>query len=131
MGASTDAARNYGCNGRVMAADRLDIRFFSTTDGAELRLSGELTLATVTGFVARLAHAEVAAPAILVLDLRGLRFIDSTGLAELVAADKRIRRDGRRLLLVMAPGPVERLLALTRLDHHFEIAAEPPDALAS
>jgi anti-anti-sigma factor len=112
-----------------MDRDRLDIGWFSRTDGAELRLSGELTRATATGFTDQLLQLESSVPATLVIDLRGVRFIDSTGLAELIAADKRLRRDGRRLVLVVAPGPVERLFALARLDRHFEIAAESPQAL--
>jgi anti-anti-sigma factor len=114
----------------VVDRDRLDIACFSSTDGAELRLSGELTHATATRFTGQLLQLESSVPATLVLDLRGVRFIDSTGLAELIAADTRIRRDGRRLILVVAPGPVERLFALARLDRHFETAVRPPDALA-
>ena len=133
MGDFTDDAGGDGCDGRDMAGgvgDRLEIQSVARTDGAALRLVGELTLATVSEFRHHLIAAETSAPATLVIDLRDLRFVDSTGLAELVATHERSRRARRRLVVVIAPGPVERLLAITGLDRHFETTAEPPDALA-
>jgi anti-sigma B factor antagonist len=110
--------------------DRLQIRRVPRSDGSELRLSGELTLATVSDFLGELGPLERSAPALLVLDLRDLRFVDTTGLAELIAADKRCRRERRRLVVVMGPGPVERIFALSGLRGRIEIAATPPDAPA-
>jgi anti-sigma B factor antagonist len=104
--------------------DRLQIRSVPRADGVELRLAGELTLATVSDLRERLDATEPAEPPMLVLDLRHVRFLDSTALAALIAADAR----SRRLILVTAPGAVERLLALTGLDRRFETAARPPAA---
>jgi anti-anti-sigma factor len=108
--------------------DRLQVRPVPRAGGAELELSGELTLATVTRAEDGLTEAERSRPALLVLDLRRVRFMDSTGLAALVAAQKRGRRDGRRLIVVMSPGAVERLLTLTGLDRQLEIVVAPPEA---
>jgi anti-anti-sigma factor len=108
-------------------ADRLQIQSAPRADGTEVRLSGDLTFATVNDFVEKLRDTEVAARGVLVLDLRDLRFLDSVALAALIAADKRSRQDGHRLVLITTAGPVERLLALTRLDGRLEIAAHPPE----
>jgi stage II sporulation protein AA (anti-sigma F factor antagonist) len=110
--------------------DRLEILRVPRGDGSELRLAGDLTLATATALVEELRVLERSSPELLVLDLRQVRFVDSTGLAELIAAQKR-RRDGRRLVLVIDPGPVERLLALSGLLGRFEIAPRPPDGAAA
>lgn len=110
-----------------MDGDRLDIGYVFRTAAADVRLSGQMTIATAAGFTERLRHLEACVPATLVLDLRGVGFIDSTGLAELIAVRNRLRRDGRRVILGVAPGLVERLFALARLDGHFEIAAQPPE----
>lgn len=110
----------------MVARDRLQIRLTSRPGRAELRLSGEATLQTVGELLDRLIEAEASAPAVLVIDLRDVRFMDSTALRELVTARNRLRRDGRRLVLVMAAGPVERLLALAWLQGRFETVAEPP-----
>ena len=52
----------------------------------------------------------------LVLDLRGLSFIDSTGLHLLVALDRRARREGFRLALVAPDAPIDRPIRLCGLD---------------
>ena len=92
------------------------------TDAVELRLTGELSLATVPGLTERLAEAELAAPSTLLIDLRGVTFMDSSALGVLVRARNRGRRHGCRLVLAVAPGPVARVLAITGLDREFELA---------
>ena len=52
----------------------------------------------------------------LVLDLRRLSFIDSTGLHLLVALDQRARRDGFLLTLVAPAAPIDRAIQLCGLD---------------
>ena len=61
----------------------------------------------------------------LVVDLRAVGFIDSAGLGVLVAANKRARREGRRLVLVKGPGPVANVLAVTGLDGALETTETP------
>lgn len=51
----------------------------------------------------------------LVLDLGGVAFVDSSGLGALVALLKRLGGQGQLVLAAVQP-PVQRLLALTRLD---------------
>jgi anti-anti-sigma regulatory factor len=55
-------------------------------------------------------------PGRIVIDLRGLRFMDSTGLRLLVTADLRLRRDGRELALVPGPEAVHRVFRLALLE---------------
>ncbi len=57
------------------------------------------------------------------LDLNGVNFIDSTGLAELVRAMKRCRSDGAELVLDTVSEPVSVILELTKLDRAFTFAA--------
>jgi anti-anti-sigma factor len=132
VGGLTDDAQTGVCDRAVMVHqarppdDRLQVESVPRADGAELRLAGELTLATVSGLQERLRETESADPRVLVLDLREVRFVDSSALAALIAADARSRMVGRHLMLVTGPGTVERLLALTGLDRRFETAARPP-----
>jgi len=63
------------------------------------------------------------------IDLRGLDFLDSTGLARLLAANRRARRGGWRLVLVRGRAPVQRVLALSGLRERFEIVGTPAAAL--
>jgi anti-sigma B factor antagonist len=82
-------------------------------DVALVQPRGELDLVTVEELRAALdaiAHAER-----LVLDLRGLSFIDSSGLHLLLALHRRAQRDGFQLTLVMPPAPADRVIELSGL----------------
>lgn len=63
--------------------------------------------------------------ALVVLDLRALEFIDSSGARLILAADRRARATGGRLVVVQGP-EVAWFLTLTGLDRHLEIVDEPP-----
>jgi anti-sigma B factor antagonist len=49
----------------------------------------------------------------IVVDLRGVEFIDSTGLRLLIALHRSAQRQGRSLSLVPGPRPVQRIFELT------------------
>jgi anti-sigma B factor antagonist len=99
-------------------------------DGAvRVALRGELDLEHAYTFDEELKRLEGARPSCLVLDLRGLTFLDSCGLARLLAARRRARREKRRMLLVRGTPAVQRLLAITAVGDHFETVTEVPPAL--
>jgi anti-anti-sigma factor len=62
-------------------------------------------------------------PAGVVLDLRHLSFIDSTGLHLLVALHQRAQRDGLQLTLVAPAAPVDRAIQLCGLDKKLPFVA--------
>ena len=98
---------------------------------------GELDIATVETLRSRLdaAIAETLRvpldgfenAARLVLDLRGLSFIDSTGLHLLLALDQQAQRDGLLLTLVAPAPPIDRAIELCGLDQVLPFVA--PDAV--
>jgi anti-anti-sigma factor len=92
-------------------------------------IRGELDLEHAYTFDEELRRVEGLRPPCIVLDVRGLSFLDSSGLARLLAARRRARRDGRRLVLVRRGGAVQRLLAITAVGDHFEMASEVPEEL--
>jgi anti-sigma B factor antagonist len=92
-------------------------------------LRGELDLEHAYTFDEELRRVERGRPHCLVLDLRGLSFLDSCGLARLLAARRRARREQRRLLLVRGGAGVSRLLAITAVGDHFETVSEVPEEL--
>jgi anti-sigma B factor antagonist len=83
-------------------------------DVAVVLAHGELDLATVETLRAALDRVERAAR--LVLDMRGLSFIDSTGLHMLVELHERALRDGFELILVAPAPPVDRPIRVCGLD---------------
>jgi anti-anti-sigma factor len=64
----------------------------------------------------------------LVLDLRGLSFIDSTALHLLVTLNQRAQRDGFQLTLLAPPAPIDRAIQICGLDQTLPFAA-PVDAV--
>jgi anti-sigma B factor antagonist len=92
-------------------------------------LRGELDLEHAYTFDEELRRVERGRPHCLVLDLRGLSFLDSSGLARLLAARRRARRDKRRLVLLRGGASVSRLMAITAVAEHFETVSELPDEL--
>jgi anti-sigma B factor antagonist len=98
-------------------------------DAVHARLQGELDISTATRLEEALERVEAGRPALLILDLSALDFMDSTGLRLLIGADTRARDAGRRLVLVQGNEMVQRVLRLTRLDERLEIV-EDAGALA-
>src|SRR3954464_3721825 len=101
-----------------------------------IALRGELDLAHAYTFDEELRRVEELRPSCVVLDLRELTFLDSCGLARLLAARRparrrRARRAGHRLLLVRGPAPVQRLFAMSAVDEAFEMVSDVPETLTS
>jgi anti-anti-sigma factor len=84
---------------------------------------GELDLATTGLLDDILGEIDEAGFDRLVLDLRGVSFMDCSGLRIVLKADACAREKGRRLQAVCNPGQFGRLLALTGVDEQLEIAS--------
>jgi anti-sigma B factor antagonist len=84
-------------------------------------LSGELDISTAPQLEDDLRRVEAERPECIVLDLRNLAFMDSTGLRLLIMADARAREEGRRLAIGRGNEMIQRVLHLTRLDERLEI----------
>jgi anti-anti-sigma factor len=97
------------------------------TGAVSVRLRGALDLAYAYRFDDELRHAERDASSILVIDLRELDFVDSAGMSRILAARRRARRAGRRLVLVRGSFAVQRFLQLAALTEHFEYVSSPED----
>jgi anti-sigma B factor antagonist len=70
--------------------------------------------------------AAVRAAAVVVVDVGGLRFLDSTGLHGLVTAHQAARADGRQLYAVNATGPVAAVLDITGVGSLLRPPADDP-----
>lgn len=90
-----------------------------------IALTGELDLAGATALEQELAAVEDDA---LVLDLRGLEFMDSTGLRAIVVAARDAERAGARFALVAGSEPVMRVFDMTRMRERLPFV-DAPEAL--
>jgi anti-anti-sigma factor len=92
--------------------------------------SGDVDLNSAPELHRRLVEAEAeAGTATLVVDLRDVTLLDSTGIGELVRAQQRARRAGRRLVVVRGRGtPIAQVLTATAMDRVLELADDPAAA---
>jgi anti-anti-sigma factor len=65
----------------------------------------------------------------VIVDLRNLDFMDSTGLSTLVKAHHRAEEQGVRFALVRGSHQVQRLLSLTGVADRLELADAPEELL--
>jgi len=92
---------------------------------ARVLVAGELDLATVPELEARLPAPSPGET--LVLDLRELAFIDSSGIRVLMRLDLDSRERGWTLVVVRARPSVQRVLDLVRLGDRIRLVDEPAE----
>jgi anti-sigma B factor antagonist len=92
---------------------------------AVVALEGELDIAAVAEIEPELERLERGGLSALVLDLRGVTFLDSSGIRMILAADARARAQARRLVVVPGPEPVHRVFELALLDRRLEFVDDP------
>lgn len=97
---------------------------------ATLALSGELDLSTANVLEGHLREVEAEGTELIILDLRSLTFLDSTGLASTLQAHKRAKALGRRFMAVPGPPNVQKVFEITGLDGQIEfLSAEQLEQL--
>jgi len=121
----------YGSDrGRRLIASQpeppLRIRIERLPDREYVAVFGELDIYTAPSLERAVLGLEHAMP-LLVIDLAGLSFIDSTGLSVLLRASERARRQDRRLVVVRPPRPALRAFTLTKVDAGMECVDSPLD----
>ncbi len=112
-------------NGTARRPDRRALRVATGEDGA-LVVSGDLDAASAQMMERALIEAERDARSPLVVDLRGVSFMDSSGLRTLVAASLRAGRRGTRVALRNVGRELDRLLEITGLRDQFGLTAAGP-----
>ena len=83
-------------------------------------ISGELDLYREGELRTAVADLLAGRPGTLVLDLRDVKFLDSSGLRALLACRNEARTRGAALLLSVTAGPVDRLLDVAGVHGWFD-----------
>jgi anti-sigma B factor antagonist len=95
------------------AFGELEVTVTRDADRHTVALAGELDIGTVQRAEAALAEAESGSARMIVLDLSGLTFMDSTGVRLALAAAARSRADSDRLRFVRGGPAVQRVFELS------------------
>ena len=102
----------------------------SVSDGtAVIALEGELDLAGANVLEQELASPEADAARAIVLDLRDVHFMDSSGLRVIAVMLQDAQDRGRRFALVPGAAPVMRVFDITRMRERLEFVQDPREVM--
>ena len=94
----------------------------------EIAIHGELDLATAPQLDDEFARVgALEGTELVVVDLRELAFLDSTGLEAIMKFEARSRAKGVEFAIVRGPRAVERLFAVMQLDQKLRIVDDPAE----
>ncbi|HEY2565239.1 MAG TPA: STAS domain-containing protein [Acidimicrobiales bacterium] len=93
-------------------------------------VAGEIDVATAPTLAEHLGVHEAGGANVVVVDLLGVSFLDSTALGVLVGSFKRLRDSGGTLKLVIAEPRILKVFEITDLVRVFPIFATVDEALA-
>lgn len=93
-----------------------------------IALQGELDISVQPKLVAAIDQVLADRPLIVALDLRALKFMDSSGIQVMVSTGRRCQELGQRFFLIRGDARIDHLLKVSGLDDYFEIV-DGPDQL--
>jgi len=112
----------------VAVARPLEIERHDDAAGPRLVLRGELDIATAPRLQEAVDAALAAGPQMLVVDLRELAFLDSSGLRQFIVLAGRAEQEGFRLALVRPAPPALAVFQITRAEENLPFVEEPPSS---
>jgi anti-sigma B factor antagonist len=98
-------------------------------EAAVISIRGELDLASSPALEEELERVAKSDATLVVVDLRNLEFMDSTGLSVLVRAHQRAAQSSQRFGLAGGSQQVQRLLSLTGVADRLVLAEAPEELL--
>ncbi len=121
MGSAKDSAKVT----REMSGD-IDTTGEGAGKGDSIAIHGRITVEKSGEMSSALANALRKKPAKLSVDLSGVSYIDTSGLATLLEAAGKARKQGTRLVLNAIQDQPRYLLEITHLDRLFDIEGQEP-----
>jgi anti-anti-sigma factor len=113
---------------RTMQGD-FHVELHSQDDASLISVRGELDLASSPALENELERAAASKTSLVIVDLRALEFMDSTGLSVLVRANQQAKDNGQRFALVSGTSQVQRLLQLTGVADRLTVVEAPEELL--
>jgi anti-anti-sigma factor len=107
-----------------------DVQITDGPLGPVIALSGEVDMSAVEGIEGAISATVPSEGAVLVLDLRDVDFLDSSGLRVVLRIDREQREAGKRLVVVRGGRRVARVLELTGAERQLEMVDDPAEIQA-
>jgi anti-anti-sigma factor len=104
-----------------MVGQRLGTAVRVERETAIVALSGELDLPNAPLLDRALEQSEVLGASSVVLDLKELRFLDSSGLRAILRAQRLADRRGQGFAITEGSGQVQRLLSITHASEQLQV----------
>jgi anti-anti-sigma factor len=102
-----------------------NLEIVERSDGhVSARLGGDLDIVTSDGVKRDLTVVLDDGTSLLSLDMRDVRFVDSSGLGALVALHRHAQASGARFVVRSVPPQVQRLFEITRLDDLLSVESD-------
>jgi anti-sigma B factor antagonist len=109
----------------------LHIEAITAGDCAVLRMAGEMDVYTSPKLRQQVADLAENGTIHVIADLRGIEFLDSTGLGALVGSMKRLRVRQGSLMVVTSGGRILRIFQITGLTRAFALYRSVLDAICA
>jgi anti-sigma B factor antagonist len=100
--------------------DHLQITMEEAGSAHVVKLRGDLDLGSADDLRARLNDVELDGKPEVVVDLRDLAFLDSSGLRELIVASRSAATIGRRFALIAGRDEIQRVFKISGTAERFE-----------
>lgn len=105
---------------------QLELSVRESQSSTVISLSGELDISTAEEVERAVVRALEDKPGQVILDLRELTFIDSTGLRLILASDSQVRSADQRLSVVAGPERVHRVFRIAGILDRLDFVDPPP-----
>ncbi|MFZ5570096.1 MAG: STAS domain-containing protein [Thermodesulfobacteriota bacterium] len=81
----------------------------------------DLVASMVSGFSEQIKTLMAESPKMIVIDLTGVRIVDSLGMGVLISTHNHLTKAGSSLKVINTPPDIYEAFVIMRLDHHFTI----------
>jgi anti-anti-sigma factor len=121
--------QTHNALGSEMVESSFQVQVRNADRAAVIVVSGELDLASAPTLEDELNRAVTNGADLVIVDLRELEFIDSTGLGLLIKANRQAEAAGRRFAIVRGQSQVQRLLGVTGIEQRLTLVNSPEELL--
>jgi anti-sigma B factor antagonist len=108
-------------NSFVNESRHLQVDYRADDGTVVISLAGEVDIASAPELEQAIDRAAASGARLVIVDLRGLEFMDSTGISLLVRAHQSALESEHRFAVTKGSPQVDRLLTLTGLDQHLTL----------